>query len=130
MARLHFKQEKNLDFYNACEHVRSSHKGYLSTYQIACLAEACECSSFYMSAKSIKRLIWEMNTDRHKPSRFPHITEKHLEIYRRYKLLLSEHPGEALPWYADKISYQPAPRFYLDVNYATILYYKLMNKKV
>lgn len=130
MARLHFKQEKNADFYNACEYIRSSHKGYLSTHQIACLAERCECSSFYMSAQNIKRIIWEINTDRYTPSKFPHIKEKHLEIYNRYKLLLSEYPDKNLSWYADEISYQPAPRFYLDKDYATILYYKLMNKRV
>lgn len=129
MARLHFKREKNTDFYNACEQIRSTLKEYLSTYQIACLGEACECSSFYMSAKSIKGLIWEINTDRHTPSKFPHIREKHSEIYNRYKLLLSEHPDKTLTWYADEISYQRAPRFYLDKDYATILYYKLMNKR-
>lgn len=130
MSRLLSKHEKNSDFYQACETVRSNHKGYLSTKEIASIAEESECSSFYMSSKYIKRLLWEMNTDRHTLSKFTHIKEKHTEIYNRYKLLLSEHPGETLTWYAEEISYQRAPRFYLDKNYATILYYKLMNKKV
>lgn len=130
MAKLYLKDEKNREFYEACEEIRRSQEGYLSTKEIAYLGEACECSSFFMSPRYIKRLIWEMNTDRHKASKFPHIQDKHAEVYNRYKHLLSEHPGKPLSWYAEEISYQPAPRFYLDKDYATVLYYKLMNKRV
>ncbi len=35
MARLHLKFEKNRDFYDACEEIRRSHDGYLSTKEIA-----------------------------------------------------------------------------------------------
>ncbi len=130
MARLYLKFEKNRDFYESCEKIRSEQNGYLSTKEIAIRGEACECSSFFMSEGHIKRLIWEMNTDRHVPSKFPHIREKHNEIYRRYKRLLSVNNDKPLSWYAGEISKQSAPRFYLDKDYATILYYKLMNKKV
>lgn len=130
MARLHLKFEKNRDFYDACEEIRRSHDGYLSTKEIAALGEASPCACFYMSTRHLKFLIWQINTDRHTPSKFAHIREKHNEIYSRYKQLLSEYSDKPLSWYADEISYQPAPRFYLDHDYATILYYKLMNNRV
>lgn len=130
MARLFMRDEKNSDYYAICEYIRSVHSFYLSTKQIATLAESCPCPSFYVSDAYIKRLIWEMNTDRHIPSKFPHIRDKHNEIYNRYKLMLSTHKDQLLSWYAMEISLQCAPRFYFDEDYATILYYKLMNKKV
>jgi hypothetical protein len=129
VARLFFKYEKNREFYEKCEAVRSTQTDYLSTKEIASRGEGCCCSCFFMSEAHIKRLLWEMNTDRHVHSKFPHIREKHTEIYDRYKLLLSAHPDKLLSWYAEQISMQGAPRFYLDKDYATILYYKLMNKR-
>ena len=129
MARLHLKLEKNKEFYESCEKIRMAQTCYLSTKEIASRGEACACSCFFMSEGHIKRLIWEMNTDRHVPSKFPHIREKHNEIYRRYKILLSAHPNELLSFYAEVISMQPAPKFYLDKDYAAILYYKLMNNR-
>ncbi len=130
MARLHLKDEKNRDFYEACEDVRRNCKGYLSTKEIAFRGEEAACECFYMSKSHMKFLIWQINTDRYVASKFSHIREKHMEIYNRYKLLLSEHPDQPLSWYANEISLQPAPRFYLDKDYATILYYKLMNSKI
>lgn len=129
MARLYFKHEKNREFYECCERVRMAQTDYLSTKAIASKGESCKCSCFFMSEAHIKRLLWEINTDRHVPSKFHHIKEKHNEIYDRYKLLLSAHADNPLSWYAEQISMQGAPRFYLDKDYATILYYKLMNKR-
>ena len=129
MARLYLKREKNMEFYAACEKIRSEANGYMSTKDIASLAENTSCSSFFMSEYHIKRLIWEINTDRHKWSKFKHIKDKHDEIYKRYKFLLFETGDKPLSWYARQISKQKAPRFYLDKDYAMILYYKLMNNQ-
>ena len=130
MARLYMKREKCKEFYDACENIRSKANCYMSTKEIACIAENTKCTSFFMSESHIKRLIWEINTDRHIESKFPHIQEKHNEIYGRYKTLLYEHGDKPLSWYARQICKQGAPRFYLDKDYATILYYKLMNKQI
>lgn len=129
MSKLYMKQEKNREFFEVCEKIRSDNKKYISTQEIAAMAEQKECSSFFMSECHIKRLIWEINTDRHSHSKFDHIKEKHGEIYNRYKQLLSEHGDKPLSWYARQIGKQSAPRFYLDKQYATILYYKLMTHK-
>lgn len=130
MAKLYMRLEKNIEFYNACEKVRKDAGGYLSTKCIASIAENTECSSFFLSEYYIKRLIWEINTDRHKQSKFQHIRDKHNEIYNRYKILLSIEGEKPLSWYARQISQQRAPRFFLDKDYAAILYYKLMNEKI
>lgn len=130
MSRLYMKREKNMEFFKVCERIRSESGRYLSTEEIASIAEQQECSSFFMSESHIKRLIWEINTDRHCNSKFNHIVEKHNEIYKRYKKLLFENGDKPLSWYARQINKQPAPRFYLDKKYATILYYKLMTKKI
>jgi hypothetical protein len=127
MAKLYMKLEKNREFYRACEKIRREEKEYLSTKDIAERAENTKCSSFFMSEYYIKRLLWEINTDRHKLSKFQHIRDKHEEIYARYKALLSTKDGKPLSWYARQISMQPAPRFYIDKDYATILYYKLIH---
>lgn len=129
MADLYMKNEKFREFYEACEKIRASSKGYLSIKQAATLAENTECSSFFLSIRQIKRIIWEMNTDRHKDSEFAHIREKHNEIYRRYKELLFKHGDKELEWYAVEISRQKAPRFYIDDKYATVLYYKLIRNR-
>lgn len=129
MSKLYMKQEKNKEFFETCEKIRSEAKRYLSMEEIAAMAEQKECSSFFMSECHIKRLIWEINTDRHRNSKFNHIIDKHNEIYNRYKKLLFAYGNKPLSWYARQISKQPAPRFYLDKKYATILYYKLMTNK-
>ena len=129
MAKLYMKYQKNREFYDACEKIRAESEDYISTKCIAELAEQTACNSFFMSVYHIKRLIWEINTDRHCESKFAHIRGKHKEIYNRYKLLLYDEGDKPLSWYALQISKQKAPRFYLDKDYAAILYYKLMNKK-
>lgn len=130
MSKLFLKKEKNEEFFYICEKIRSKAKGYMSTKEIAEKAEATACSSFFTSVAYIKWLILQMNTDRHVPSSIPHIAEKHNEIYNRYKVSLSENNGKSVSWHAKEIFKQPAPRFYFSKDYATILYYKLMNNSI
>jgi len=130
MSKLFLKKEKNEEFFHICEKIRSEAKEYISTRDIAVRAEATECSSFFTSVAYIKWLILQMNTDRYVPSSIPHIAEKHNEIYNRYKTSLSENNGKSISWHAKEIFKQGAPRFYLSEDYATILYYKLMNKSI
>lgn len=130
MSKLFLKNEKYEEFYSACEKIRSEAKKYISTKDIAEKAEAMECSSFFTSVAYIKWLILQMNTDRYVPSSIPHIAEKHAEIYNRYKISLSENNGRSIAWHAREISKQSAPRFYFSKEYATVLYYKLMNKSI
>lgn len=129
MPPLYYKKSKDVEFYEACERIRRECKGELSTKQIAIRAEAQECSSFFLTVDRIRRLLWNMLTDRHVPPNQRHIRDKHREIYRRYKVLLSEDGDQTLTYYAEKISTQSAPRFYLSENYAPVFYYKLIRNR-
>ena len=131
MAALFHKDDKYREFYKTCELIRASTSIYLTTREIAVLAANSPCSSFFMSVEHICRIIWEMNTDRYKPSKSPVNRKKHSDIYARYKDLLVEHGDKprSLNWYARQISEQRAPSFYLSDDYSAVLYYRLINNR-
>lgn len=127
---LFYLDERNLDFYNACEKVRSKYKGiYLSVSEITRLAINTPAESFYLLPKECMKIINKAINN--EPINLKHESkvELHKEIGRRYFQLAEENQGLKPYEIAKVISDQAAPRFYISEKTANEIYYKMVKKR-
>lgn len=126
---LFYLDERNLDFYKACDKVRDKYKGiYLSVSEITRLAINTPAESFYLLPKECMKIINKAINN--EPINLKHESkiELHKEIGRRY-FQLSEEKPELKPYEIAKIiSYQDAPRFYISEKTAKEIYYKMVKE--
>jgi hypothetical protein len=124
MSVLFYREERDADFFNACELVRVRN-GHLSIVAITKEAILMPAKSFYIHPREYSDII------RTGGKRLPENAirrELHLEIMRRFKRLttdLSLPASSAI----HIISRQTAPRFYISESRAVNLYYMLMKKR-
>ena len=124
MAELFYREDRDVDFFNVCERVRSEEKT-LSVSTIVSKAILKEAKSFYMHPREYSSII------RRQGKRFPKNEIKkalHLEILARYKRLKRENPHLDLPEIAKLIAEQGAPRFYISKRRAEDIYYGMLKK--
>jgi len=129
--RLFYQQERNSDFFNACEKIRREHgKDYISVADIAKKAILTEAESFYLLDKEVSKIIYRFvgkitfgNTQSEAKK------AQYKEIMRRYYELHYQYPEYNIPKIAAIIASQKAPRFYITETRAMLLYYKLLGDK-
>lgn len=128
--KLFYQQERNVDFFNACEEVHKQQgKEYLSAAEVAKRAIHCEAQSFYLLDKEIAKIIYRYVNQISFNIRSEAKKAQYKEIMRRYYQLHYQHPQYNIPKIASIIANQKAPRFYITENTAIILYYKLLGDK-
>lgn len=128
--RLFYQQERNFDFFNACEKVRKETlKECLSATEVAKRAILTEAQSFYLLDKEIAKIIYRHVNKIGYTIRSEAKKAQYKEIMRRYYELHYKHPQYNIPKIAKIIANQKAPRFYITENTAMLLYYKLLGDK-
>lgn len=121
---LFFQDERDKDFYAACEKIRGQ-KCYLSTTEIAKRAVHAEAQSFYLSNRGCAKIINRIKRGNiHTRSSAKRMLYE--EIRRRYLLIISEHPHLTSAEIARRINAEKAPRFYITESRAVDLYYLLI----
>lgn len=123
MAELFYKDERNRDFYRACESVRAENNSRLHVIDIVAQAILKPASSFFLHPKEYANIIRDNGQSLPKNSIK---RELHLEILKRYQALKEIVPNSRPHEAAKIISEQSAPRFYLSHRRAVDLYYILL----
>lgn len=121
MSKLFYEEDRNQDFWCACEQVRAESR-CTSIADIAAKAIYKPAKSFYLQPQVIVRII------RCQGKKLPKNTlsrELHLEILNRAEQIMRSEQLN-LTQTAQIISDQPAPRFYISEATACGLYYKLL----
>jgi signal recognition particle subunit SEC65 len=121
MSVLFYREERDADFFNACETVRAG-KHHLSVTEIAGEAIRMPAKSFYLHPREYSNII------RSRGRKLPQNSikrELHNEILRIFKELSFRSVSSAVKI----ISCQPAPRFYISESRASALYYRLLKKR-
>jgi hypothetical protein len=124
MSRLFYGEDRDKDFYNACEQARKIFP-HASTYKIIRLAVMSPAPSFYLHPRQYISIINNKNIRKFPVSKVRQ--ELHLEIIRRYRGLAA--PDKTQSETVSLIAAQPAPRFYISEKRVLGLYYKLMKRK-
>jgi len=129
--RLFYQQERNSDFFNACEKVRKQYgKDYISATEIAKKAIHTEAESFYLLDKEISKIIYRfVGKINYGNTKSEAKKAQYKEIMRRYYELHYQYPQYNIPKIAKIIAGQKAPRFYITETRAALLYYKLLGDK-
>jgi hypothetical protein len=127
-----YKKERDENFYQVCEQIRSSHKGYISCAEIAAEAINHPARSFFLDFNSIACIIFRMRIGHFSSGRKFWRRRLYIDIWLRYIWLRKQtlDAGQRLSVIdiATIISEQPVPRFYLSPTYATTIYYQQLNK--
>jgi hypothetical protein len=124
MSELFYREDRDTDFFNVCEKVRSENVG-MSVFDIVSIAIFRPAQSFYLHRREYSNII------RTKGDRFPKNKTKrelHLEILKRYHEIKNESPTMSIGNIVKIISEQKAPRFYLSRSRAANLYYELLKQ--
>jgi len=124
MAELFYREDRDSDFFNTCEQVRSEDIN-LSVSEIVAKAILRTAKSFYLHRKEYSAII------RKNGKELPKNEVKkllHLEILKRYKDLKARNPDLKDYEIAHIISEQEAPRFYLSARGAERIYYDMLKK--
>lgn len=126
--QLVYKPERDKDFYNVCEQIRKENKGYIKIDDIVSKAVVSPAESYYISAKQIREIIQLMRCSKC----IEHLSESKQSLYKRILELYMEekkkNPELSVTQIASLIDEYTAPRFYMSVERAKGLYYKLMNE--
>jgi hypothetical protein len=124
MAELFYREDRDVDFLNVCEQVRSEGKG-LSTSDIVSKAILRPAKSFYLHRREYSTII------RKNGNRLPnnHIKRRmHLDILERYQNLKKNNPNMDASEGSKIIAEQSAPRFYISERRAEDIYYQSFKK--
>jgi hypothetical protein len=116
---LFFQDERDHDFFKACERVRRTYREFNSS-DIAKIAIYTQAESFYLTYKGYKNIILKI---RHN-ERFPDSTKA--SLYDEIKKRMSEIKGVdemSAGKIARILDEQPAPRFYISESRAVSIYY-------
>lgn len=125
MAELFYREDRDIDFLNACEEVRQESEKHLSVANIVSKAILKPAKSFYIHHREYTNIVrrGRKNLPKGKASR-----ELHSEILDRYYKLKEEYPDLKDEEISKILSEQPAPRFYISKSRGIILYYELLKK--
>ena len=124
MAELFYREDRDSDFFNACEQVRSE-ESHLSVSEIVSKAILRPAKSFYLHCREYSSII------RKNGKQLPNNKIKkllHLEILERYRSMKEENPCMDVLEITKLIAEQPAPRFYISERRAEDIYYELLKK--
>jgi hypothetical protein len=121
MSVLFYREERDEDFFNACESIRAKNTR-LSIMEIARKAIMTPAKSFYLHHREYAYII-RLNGCKLPKNIIKR--ELHNEILKRFK----EQNTKSIPSYIKVISRQEAPRFYISESRAANLYYELMKKR-
>lgn len=122
MAELFYREERDVDFFNACERVRAE-EPMLSVSAIVSKAVLLPAKSFFLHRREYSSIV------RRNGAGLPKNDIKrqlHTEILNRYRTLKEENPDMPTLEITKIIAEQPAPRFYISERRAEDLYYKLL----
>lgn len=126
MAELFYKEERDRDFFRACELVRSKNISNISVSQIISKAIIMPAKSFYLHPREYSNII--RGNRKNLPKNFIK-RELHLEIICRCNAIKMENPELKISSVAKIIENQSAPRFYISERRAIDLYYELLKKQ-
>ena len=124
MAELFYREDRDSDFFNACEQVRSE-ESHLSVSEIVSKAILRPAKSFYLHRREYSSII------RKNGKQLPNNKIKkllHLEILEMYRSMKEENPCMDVLEITKLIAEQPAPRFYISERRAEDIYYELLKK--
>ncbi|MDR0823890.1 MAG: hypothetical protein LBN74_02275 [Prevotella sp.] len=124
MAQLFYREDRDSDFFNACEQVRNKETN-LSVSEIVSKAILHPAKSFYLHRREYSAII------KRNGMKLPKNEIKkllHLEILKRSRKIKNENPGIDIFWITKIIAEQSAPRFYISERRAEDIYYELLKK--
>ena len=124
MGKLFYREERDRDFFEACEQVRAR-EGFSSVFATVSQAIHRPARSFYIHPRGYSSIIRENG------KRLPRNKIKkalHLDILHRYRELKKENPGSSVSQIIGMIESQSAPRFYISERRAEDIYYALLKK--
>jgi hypothetical protein len=124
MAKLFYREDRDSDFFNACEQVRSEETN-LSVSGIVSKAILRPAKSFYLHRREYSDIIRKNGVGLPKNEIKKLL---HLEILERYRNLKNENPGTGVLEITKIIAGQSAPRFYISERRAEDIYYELLKK--
>lgn len=129
--RLDFKEERDEDFLSSYLSVIKDHgksAPFLKKEYILVQTIRRPAKRFYVSEEQCIRIIGDMLKGKKEEIKNPLKAEMYREIYKRVREIL-ENTDQALPDIIQTVISQPAPRFYLTLESAQILYYELIKQK-
>lgn len=125
MAELFYREDRDIDFMNACEKVRQESSEHLSVAEIVRKAILQPAKSFYLRPREYGDIV--RRAKKKLPKR--EVTkELYTEILNRYNTLREEYPSLKNQDINKMLSEQTAPRFYISEARGILLYYELMKK--
>lgn len=125
MAELFYREDRDIDFMNACEKVRQESDEHLSVAEIVRKAILQPAKSFYLRPREYGDIV--RRAKKKLPKR--EVTkELYTEILNRYNTLREEYPSLKNQDINKMLSEQTAPRFYISEARGILLYYELMKK--
>lgn len=125
MAELFYREDRDIDFMNACEKVRQESSEHLSVAEIVRKAILQPAKSFYLRPREYGDIV--RRAKKKLPKR--EVTkELYIEILNRYNTLREEYPSLKNQDINKMLSEQTAPRFYISEARGILLYYELMKK--
>ena len=124
MAELFYREDRDRDFFEACEQVRSEEKN-LSVSEIVSKAILHPAKSFYLHKREYSSIIRKKGIP---PPKSEAKRQLHQEILKRYQEIKENNPKMDIPEITKIIECQKAPRFYISKRRAEDLYYELLRK--
>lgn len=128
---LEFKEERDEDFMNVYAEVVHGY-GKKAPYikKEALLAEAIlsRAKRFYVSPEQAQRIVSRLLRGKTVVFKNDLKKEMYLTILERVKLLSQKEPDVPLSRIISDVIYMPAPRFYITVESASILFYQLLKR--
>jgi hypothetical protein len=124
MAELFYREDRDSDFFKACERVRGREPN-LSVSEITAKAILLPAKSFYLHRREYSSIIKRngMKLPKNEIKK-----QLHQEILSRYQNLKKENPDMDVLEITKIITEQPAPRFYISRRRAEDIYYGLLKK--
>jgi hypothetical protein len=129
--RLDFKEERDEDFLSSYLSVIKDHgksAPFLKKEYILAQAIRRPARRFYVSEEQCLRIIGDMLKGKKEEIKNPLKAEMYGEICRRVRQIIGN-TKQPLPDIIQEVISQPAPRFYLTLESAQILYYKLIRQR-
>lgn len=126
MAELFYRNDRDNDFFIACEKARKDIGGYFSVKKIVSIALQTPAHSFYLHPREYANIIRRVRSSylpRSKASR-----ALYLEVFDRYKKLKEKYPDKKIEEIYKLLADEPAPRFYISESRGVTLYYQLLKK--
>jgi len=120
---LFYSEDRNSNFYKACEKIKKETEGYISVQDMTSKAVETPTESFYICLHQINIIIMEQRCSKPPPKGIK--GELHKEIFRLYWEIKKQNPTLCVNQIAKMIEELPAPRFYMSKATGASLYYKL-----